>query len=123
MKFELVEFYEATDKTKSKMGKKRLGTVHIYAIDCELDIRGILVTKHGRGIFFNFPHFKAIDRETGQEVRYPLIRWTNQSTQQEMMDFLHKVVKKEIMKRLNIPDHKVKLDESKAKLEKEDGVK
>lgn len=98
MKFELVEFYPATEPKK----KNFLGTVHIYAIDCELDIRGILVTKHGRGMFFNFPHFRAKDEETKGWVRYPLIRWTNDATHKEMMDFLHEQVKPEIKKRLGI---------------------
>lgn len=98
MKFELVEFYPATEP---KFKKNFLGTVHIYAIDCELDIRGILVTKHGNSMFFNLPHFKAVDSETGAKVRYPLIRWTKEATHKEMMDFLHKEVKPEIMKRLN----------------------
>ena len=109
MKFELVEFYPAPEPKKKK---NFLGTVHIYAIDCELDIRGILVTMHGRGMFFNLPHFRAIDSETGEEVRYPLIRWTKEATHKEMMDFLHKNVKNEIKKRLNIQDREVKLPES-----------
>ena len=104
MKFEFIEFYEATEETKAKKGKKCLGTVHIYAIDCELDIRGINVTKNGKAIFFHIPHFNDIDKDTGQRVRYPLIRFTNQQTHQEMMDFLNKNVKKEIKKRLNIQD-------------------
>ena len=99
MKFEMVEFYPATEPKKKK---NFLGTVHIYAIDCELDIRGILVTLHGNGMFFNLPHFRAIDSETGKEVRYPHIRWTNQATHKDMMDFLHGTVKPEIKKRLNI---------------------
>lgn len=98
MKFELVEFYPAMEP---KRNKKFLGTVHIYAIDCGLDIRGIRVTKNGKGIFFNLPHFKAVDSETKVEVRYPLIRWTNDATQKEMMEFLHLQVKPVVLKNLN----------------------
>ena len=98
MKFEMVEFYPASQPTKKR---NLLGTLHIYAIDCELDIRGIIVTKHGNGMFFNLPHFRAVDEETKAEVRYPLIRWTNEATQKEMMDFLHKEVKPKIKKLLN----------------------
>lgn len=98
MKFEFVEFYPADENNKVK---NFLGTVHIYVIDCELDIRGIRVTRQGKGMFFNFPHFKAIDSETKVEVRYPLIRWTNGSTQKEMIDFLHVNVKPEILKRIS----------------------
>ena len=108
MKFELVEFYPETEPKN----KKFLGTVHIYAIDCQLDIRGILVSKQGKGMFFNFPHFWAVDEETKQRVRYPLIRWTNDATHKEMMDFMHLEVRPEIEKRLNIPNREVKLHES-----------
>ncbi len=97
MKFELVDFYPATEP---RFKKNAVGTVHIYAIDCQLDIRGILVTKHGKGLFFNFPHFRAVDSETKQEVRYPLLGWTNESTQKEMMDFLHKEVKPIILEKM-----------------------
>jgi hypothetical protein len=109
MKFELVDFYPADEFNKRK---NFVGTVHIYAIDCQLDIRGILVTTQGKGMFFNLPHFKAIDRETKTVVRYPLIRWTNDATHKEMMDFLHQKVKAEIWKRLNNPDCEVKLHDS-----------
>lgn len=97
MKFEFVEFYEPTDE---KAPKNFVGTVHIYAIDCQLDIRGIWVTQKGKATFFNLPHFKAIDQETGKEVRYPLIRWTNEETQKEMLDFLHREVKPLVLERL-----------------------
>ncbi len=98
MKFEFVEFYPSAEMPNNK--SKALGTVHIYAIDCKLDIRGILVFKQGKGIFFCAPHFRGIDTETGKIVKYPLIRWTNQETQQEMIDFLHKEAKPVILKSL-----------------------
>lgn len=96
MKFELVEFYAIDNKEFPKT----LGTVHIYAIDCELDIRGILVTKQAKGIYFNLPHYNAKDQETGENVRYPHIRWTNQKTHEEMLNFLHREVKPLVLKNL-----------------------
>ncbi len=96
MKFELVEFYPI----KNPKFKKTIGTIHIYAIDCQLDIRGIFVIKSGNSMFFNFPHFRGVDDETGQEVNYPLIRWTNAATQKEMMEFLHQEVRPIILERL-----------------------
>lgn len=92
MKFELVDFYPI----KNNKNKKILGTVHIYAIDCELDIRGILVFLHCKKIFFKFPYFKAYDQETNEEIKYPHIIWTNNSTQKEMMDFLKNEVSPKI---------------------------
>jgi len=96
MKFELVEFYETTEENKAIKGQKCIGTVHIYLIDCELDIRGINVTMNGKGVFFHIPHFWATDQETGKRIRYPLIHFTNDKTQKEMTDFLHKDVKPKI---------------------------
>jgi hypothetical protein len=101
MKFEFVEFYEATEERKSKISNKLIGTVHIYLIDCELDIRGIYVKKQGKQIYFHLPHFSDIDNETGEKVKYPHIRFVNQKKQSEMLDFLHKVVKPKILDILN----------------------
>ena len=96
MDFEFVEFYPAVRPKK----KEFLGTVHIYAIDCELDIRGINVILKGKSMFFNLPHCRAIDERSGVEVRYPHLRWTNEARNRLLIDFLHKQVKPEIFKRL-----------------------
>lgn len=95
MKFEFVEFYP-TNKEFQKKNKKAVGTVHIYAIEPEMDIRGIRVSKNGKAIFFVLPHAISTDEE-GNEVRYPFLRFTNHKTHQEMMDFLHKEVKPKIV--------------------------
>lgn len=100
MKFEFVEFYPNQSHLISDRRTKCLGTVHVYAIDCELDIRGIVVSRRGKSLFFSIPHFYGFDEETGKPTRYPLIHWTKAETQQEMMDFLHKEVKPEVVKRL-----------------------
>lgn len=97
MKFELVDFYPQGLPEKRK---DFIGTVHIYAIDYDLDIRGILVTRRGKKLFFTFPHFRTIDRETNLPVKYPHIHFTNPEKQKEMMDFLHQVAGPEIMKTL-----------------------
>jgi hypothetical protein len=96
MKFEFVEFYPI----KKPRNNQVKGTVHIYAIDCDLDIRGIAVHVHGKAMYFNFPHYSAIDEETGNVVRYPHIRWTNEEKHQSMMDFLHKEVKPKVWESL-----------------------
>ena len=102
MKFEFIEFYQSTEETKSRRGPNCLGTVHIYCIDCELDIRGIAVRKVNKNIRFDVPFFYDIDKETGTRVKYPLVRFTNQQYHQEMIDFLQSDVKNEIKKRLNM---------------------
>ena len=106
MKFEFVEFYEATEETKKRRGKNILGTVHIYCIDCELDIRGIAARNQGKNIFFNVPFFHDIDKETGENVQYPLVRFTNEKTHKDLMDFLRNEVQPKIFERLNQKEKK-----------------
>lgn len=100
MKIELVEFYPYNPKFAIKHHKNTLGTIHIYLIEEEMDIRGILVCKAGKGIFFNLPHYTAIDEETGKPVRYPHIRFTNDSKHKALMDFLHNEVKPIVRERM-----------------------
>lgn len=100
MKFEFVEFYPFI-QTKDRKPRNIVGTLHIYAIDCKLDIRGISVTMRGKSLFFNLPHYRTIDAETGEPVTYPHLRWQDQSVHREMMNFLHKEVKPLIRERLN----------------------
>lgn len=100
MKFELVDFYEATLEIKQRRGNNCLGTVHIYLIDIGVDIRGIHVTKQGRGMFFHVPIGYGFDKETGKEVKYPVIGFTDEKIYEDMMNFLKNEVKEEIAKRL-----------------------
>ncbi len=100
MKFELVDFYPITDKNRGNLKKNALGTVHLYVIDLDLDIRGIRVNKQGKNIHFYLPHCVGFDNETGEKIRYPVISWTNKENHKEMMDFLHQQVKPEILGRL-----------------------
>lgn len=96
MKFELVDFYPITDKNRGKAKKNLLGTIHIYVIDFQIDIRGIRVVKNGKCIHFLMPHSFGIDHETGETVKYPIVRFTNQKDHDEMMNFLHNEVKPKI---------------------------
>ena len=100
MKIEFVEFYRSNNVMCNKKTKKTLGTVHVYLIEEELDIRGISVIDTGKGMFFCFPHFYAIDEDTKEVVRYPYIRFVNASKHKTLMDFLHTEVKPIIRKRL-----------------------
>jgi hypothetical protein len=99
MKFEFVEFYPVVGIQKRK---NLIGTVHIYIIECEMDIRGISVIKKGNQIFFQLPYSKGIDNETNKEIWYPMIIFTNETKQKEMIDFLRKKVKPEILKRISL---------------------
>jgi len=98
MKFELIGFYGASEEQKKKR-KNLLGTIHVYCIDADLDIRGIQVFKTSNSMFFAMPHFRAID-EDGNKVTYPHLRFTDKINQKKFMCFLHEVCKKKIEKEL-----------------------
>lgn len=70
---EIVEFYE-----KEKTDKKITGTLHIYLIEEEIDIRGINVLIHKGKYFFFVPLKKDVD-ENGQTVFYPVFHYANQN--------------------------------------------
>lgn len=106
MKFELVDFYPMTDKNRGNAKKNVLGTVHIYAIDSQLDLRGIKVTKQGKALYFHMPHIFGQDHETGEKIRYPVFRWTQQETHVAMMDFLHTQVKPFLLEKLKAKSEK-----------------
>lgn len=100
MKIEFVEFYKYDGKRFNKSTRKILGTVHVYLIEEELDIRGINAIDTGKGIFFFFPHFYAIDEDTKEIVKYPYMRFVNDNKHKALMDFLHQEVKPIIRERL-----------------------
>ncbi len=102
MKFELVAFYEATKEVKSKRGNNCLGSVHLYLIDIGVDIRGIHVSKQGKGMFFQVPAAYGFDKELGKEVRYPVIGFTDDKIYQDMMNFLKTEVFQHIKKVLGM---------------------
>ena len=97
MKFELVGHYPLTDKNRGSLKENQLGTVHIYIVDYKIDIRGIRVHKAGKGIFFNFPHITSKDPDTGEGVKYPVFRLSDEKEHKELMDFLHQKVKPEVI--------------------------
>lgn len=102
MKYEFVEFYPLPESIKKKNPRgSMVGTVHIYCIDHNFDIRGIRVSIAKKGTFFQIPHFRTIDHETGEAVSYPLFSWTNREDHKGLMDFLHQVVKPEVKKILD----------------------
>lgn len=102
MKFEFVEFYHI-DNPKNKRTRKALGTCHVYAYSDEVqfDIRGIMVLKNPKGLWFLMPHRKDIDPETNQMVTYPVFSFGKKEMQQELVDFLTNEVTPIIRERLN----------------------
>lgn len=103
MKFELVEFYPTTDKNRGKFKKHDVGTVHIYAIDANLDLRGIRVVTKGQNskhVVFLPPHISTRDGISGEPVRYPVFRFTMPEDHKAMIDFLQAEVKPVVLKYL-----------------------
>lgn len=86
MKIEIVEFYP----TELKGKKTYQGTLHIYLIDHEIDIRGIAVFKDKKKWFFQLPRKWEIDKDSGEKVFFPIFSFTSTQKNQEILDFLHK---------------------------------
>ena len=100
MKFELVDFYYIEPENRKVKFKDNIGTVHIYAIEAKLDIRGIHVQKCGRKIYFKFPYYQAIDPETGKRIFYPHLNFIDQNDKDELNRFLNVDVKNIINEKL-----------------------
>lgn len=94
MKIEFVGFYPSI---RMKNKKSPIGTCHIYL--CEpynMDIRGILVVKRGKTLYFLMPRSKGIDEDTGEVVFYPIVAFTDDKIKDEVLDFLQNDVRKEL---------------------------
>lgn len=81
MEIEIVEFYPYKPK-----GKKVSGTLHVYLIDLEMDIRGIHVSVTGKHWWFQMPYRVQYDHANKEEVRFPLIGFTDLTKHEAMMN-------------------------------------
>ena len=72
LRIEIVDFYETTRKKDFIEG-----TLHIYLIDYNIDLRGIYLKKDKKHWFLDFPYRKSIDKDTNKEVKYPVFSFTN----------------------------------------------
>jgi len=61
-------------------------------VDIGLDIRGIRIVQLKKGFLYLFPHFRGVDEDTNETVRYPFIHFTQEKAHNEFMDWLHKHV-------------------------------
>ena len=74
MNIEIVGFYPLVfDKKKPFLE----GTLHIYIIDLDIDIRGIYVINQKKRWIFRMPHKRTIDSDTKESVGYPIFSFTN----------------------------------------------
>ena len=72
MKIEIVEFYPLIDKPR-----KLHGSMHIYLIDYQMDIRGVHVKTNGDSWWFRLPYRVGYDPETKKEITYPIVTFTD----------------------------------------------
>ncbi len=75
MDIEVVEFY-TTERDDKKQFLK--GSLHVYLIDIETDLRGVFVQKRKDTWFFGLPVLYGFDQEAGQKVRFPVFNFVNQ---------------------------------------------
>lgn len=74
IELEVVEFYpNKHDKIKDFLS----GTLHVYLISHDIDIRGIYVRKKGKHWFFGMPYAWGTDPDTKQKVKFPVFTFTN----------------------------------------------
>lgn len=83
MKVEVVDFYPFS-KHIVQGRSKAIGTMHIYIEEFNMDLKGILVRQRGKRYFFFLPSQLAIDAETKEKVRYPLISLLNEKKHKDM---------------------------------------
>ena len=77
MKIEIVDFYPF-----ERSSKNNIGTMHIYVIDLDMDIRGIQVIRNKNAYLFFLP--KKIAFEGDKKVWYPIINFTNNAKNIEL---------------------------------------
>lgn len=85
MEVEIVEFYpiERNDEKQTLFG-----SLHVYLVDIEVDLRGIQVKKRKNSWFFGLPSMVNLDQETKERVRFPVFAFVSR----EKTDALKKVI-------------------------------
>jgi hypothetical protein len=84
MKIEIIGFYP----NKNKNPKILSGTMHIYLIDHDIDVRGIFVIKNGKKWQFRLPYVPGYDEEEKKPVRYPTFSFCDPAKNKEMIRYL-----------------------------------
>ena len=80
MKIEMVEFYPIKDRN-------HIGTLHIYIVECNMDLRGIRIFPTKTGYFFQLPGEYVKDEEDN-DVFYPYISFINDDDKKSLMQQL-----------------------------------
>ncbi len=86
MNIEIVDFY-VMERDDSK--KKLNGSMHVYIVDLDIDLRGLFVTRKNKQIFIYLPTKSGIDTETKEIVYFPIFSFGDmKKTQQLVKDIL-----------------------------------
>lgn len=92
LQIEIVDFYQ-----DYKKGNNIKGSLHVYIIDYEMDIRGILVSHIKKKWWFDLPFRFAIDAETNEKVKYPVISFSNKEKHDQLFNLIKSVGKNYIV--------------------------
>lgn len=85
MDIEIVEFYPTQKDSKQRIIK---GTMHIYLIPYEIDIRGILCSCNGKSWWFQMPFSSQWDNVEKKIMRFPIFSFSNKEKYEEIITFL-----------------------------------
>jgi hypothetical protein len=129
MNIEIVDFFPFP---KQIIKNKTCGTMHVYLIDLEIDIRGMYIefSKNG-SLYMRMPGGFGIDHETGQKVRYPIFSFTSQQKGEALMQSIRTKAKEYVQKNLikakqeQMPQENLKIKEQSTevtKIEKSDDL-
>lgn len=93
MKIEIQEFFPVKPRNKSH---DLSGTLSVYVIDYDLDIRGIVVSRYKGKYFIQLPSKPAFDEdgkqkvENGRKMRYPTVTFVSKDKQDALMQEIRK---------------------------------
>ena len=112
MQIEIIEFYPIEQNDNKQL---LTGTMHVYLIDHEIDLRGVYVSKKKDYWQFSLPFRKGIDAETGQEVHYPVFTFRDREKQKALIASIREQGRLFIETKFALTDHSIALPEKREK--------
>lgn len=123
MKLQIVEFYEDENDKKNK---KLTGSMHVYLVDYDIDIRGVDVSLDDGKPWITLPSIIRYDKITKQDVRFPVLQFGNRQKTLKLraalikaaLEYIHKNVlnkKPNVKKKFNKKKKPVKTFDEKQK--------
>ena len=98
MEIEIIEFYESHRDDKKQAIN---GTLHVYLIDLQIDIRGIKVLRDKNYWRFTLPHARGVDEE-GNHVWYPLFSFSDREKNKALLEQIRTMGKEFVEKKLMV---------------------